>query len=96
MKILKQLLLLLLICFVGEIIAMILPIAFPSSVISMLILFGLLLSGALKLSQIEDVTGFPLRWRSWKPISLWRISFCRCWAFFCLPPSSLLPLRQAL
>ena len=58
MKLLKQLLLLLLICFVGEIIAMILPIAFPSSVISMLILFALLLSGALKLQQIEDVTGF--------------------------------------
>ena len=58
MKILKQLLLLLLICLVGEGIALILPITFPSSVISMLILFALLLSGALKLSQVEDVTGF--------------------------------------
>ena len=58
MKILKQLALLLLICFIGEIIALIFPIAFPSSVISMLILFVLLLTGALKLHQIEDVTGF--------------------------------------
>lgn len=58
MKILKQLLLLLLICLVGEGIALILPITFPSSVISMLILFVLLLTGALKLSQVEDVTGF--------------------------------------
>lgn len=58
MKLLKQLLLLLLICFVGEVIALLLPISFPSSVISMLLLFILLLTGALKLHQIEDVTGF--------------------------------------
>ena len=42
MKILKQLLILLLICFVGEGIALALPFAFPSSVISMLLLFALL------------------------------------------------------
>ena len=58
MKILKQLMLLLLICLIGEEIALILPIAFPSSVISMLILFVLLLTGALKLAWVEDVTGF--------------------------------------
>ncbi len=58
MKILKELLILLLICFVGEGIALALPFAFPSSVIAMLLLFALLLTGALKLSHIEDVTTF--------------------------------------
>ena len=53
MKLLKQLLLLLLICFVGEVIALLLPISFPSSVISMLILFILLLTGALMSAGIE-------------------------------------------
>lgn len=58
MKILKQLLILLLICFVGEVIALALPFAFPSSVISMLLLFALLLTRAVKLTQIGDVTEF--------------------------------------
>lgn len=61
MKILKELLILLLICFVGEGVALVLPFAFPSSVISMLLLFVLLLTGALKLAQIEDVTTFLSR-----------------------------------
>ena len=58
MKILKQLMLLLVICLAGEGIAQVLPIAFPSSVISMLILFALLLTGVLKLAHIQDVTSF--------------------------------------
>ena len=58
MKILKQLLLLLVICLAGEGIAQVLPFAFPASVISMLILFALLLTGVLKLAQVQDVTSF--------------------------------------
>ena len=58
MKILKQLLLLLVICLAGEGIAQVLPFAFPASVISMLILFALLLTGVLKLTQVQDVTSF--------------------------------------
>lgn len=61
MKILKELLILLLICLIGEGIALILPFAFPSSVLSMLLLFILLLTGVLKLAQIEDVTTFLSR-----------------------------------
>ena len=58
MKILKQLLLLLVICLAGEGVAQVLPFAFPASVISMLILFALLLTGVLKLTQVQDVTSF--------------------------------------
>ena len=58
MKILTQLAVLLLICFVGEGIALLLPIPFPSSVISMVLLFLLLCTGALKLRQIEDAAEF--------------------------------------
>lgn len=58
MNILLQLAMLLLICLAGEGLALLLPFAFPSSVISMLLLFLLLLTGAIKLCQIDDVTGF--------------------------------------
>ena len=58
MNVLTQLAILLLICFVGEGVALLLPIAFPSSVISMILLFLLLLTGALKLRQIEDAADF--------------------------------------
>ena len=58
MKILTQLAVLLLICFVGEGIALLLPIPFPASVISMVLLFLLLCTGALKLRQIEDAAEF--------------------------------------
>ena len=61
MKILQQTALLLLICFAGEGIALLLPITFPSSVISMILLFALLALGVLKLPAIEEVTSFLTR-----------------------------------
>lgn len=61
MNLLIQIAILLLICFVGEGISLLLPFAFPASVISMLLLFVLLLTGALKLRHVEDVTGFLTR-----------------------------------
>lgn len=61
MEIIKQLLLILGACFVGEVIAALLPIAFPSSVIAMILLFVLLLSGALKEAHISSVGDFFLK-----------------------------------
>ena len=58
MNILMQTAVLLLICFAGEGISLVLPFAFPSSVISMILLFILLATKIIKLKQIEEVTGF--------------------------------------
>lgn len=58
MNILMQTAVLLLICFAGEGISLALPFAFPSSVISMILLFILLATKIVKLKQIEEVTGF--------------------------------------
>lgn len=48
------------VCFVGEGISAMLPFAFPGSVISMLILLLLLLSGALKENRIDRASSFLL------------------------------------
>ena len=61
MEIIKQLLLVLGACFAGEVIAALLPIAFPSSVIAMILLFILLLSGVLKEVHISSVGDFFLK-----------------------------------
>ena len=49
------------ICLVGEGISRVLPFAFPASVISMILLFLLLLSGALKVEHIHEKGDFLLR-----------------------------------
>ena len=46
------------ICLAGEGIAAILPVAFPASVISMILLMALLLSGVIKTKHIQRVSGF--------------------------------------
>lgn len=61
MEIIKQLLLILGACFAGEVISALLPITFPSSVIAMMLLFALLLSGALKEVHISKVGDFFLQ-----------------------------------
>lgn len=61
MKILKQLAVILLLCFIGEAIAAILPVSFPGSVISMILLFGCFMLRIIKLEDVSDVTGFLLR-----------------------------------
>ena len=60
MDILKQFLLILLLCLCGDIIAQLLPFAFPASVISLLLFFFLLLSGIIKPQQIARVADFLL------------------------------------
>lgn len=61
MDIIKQLIIILGACFAGEVISALLPIAFPSSVIAMILLFILLLCGILKEQQISRVGDFFLQ-----------------------------------
>lgn len=60
MKIMMQLAIIFLICFIGEAIAAILPFPFPASVISMLLVFCFLLWGPLKVYHIHKQTDFLL------------------------------------
>ena len=53
MKTLLQIGIVFLICLIGEIISLILPFPFPGSVIAMILLFLLLLFGALKVEHIR-------------------------------------------
>ncbi|SET56534.1 CidA/LrgA family protein [[Clostridium] polysaccharolyticum] len=60
MDILKQLLLIFFLCICGEVISALLPFAFPSSVISLLLLFLLLMPGIIKTHHIDKVSDFLL------------------------------------
>lgn len=61
MHIMFQISIVFLVCWVGEIISSFLPISFPSSVISMILLFLLLLLGTLKPEHIKEKTDFLLK-----------------------------------
>lgn len=61
MKLLVQIAVVFGICLVGEGIAAWLPIPFPSSVISMILLFLLLLAGALKPHHIKEKADFLMK-----------------------------------
>lgn len=60
MHIIRQIAVLFGLCLLGEAVSMLLPIPIPASVISMMLLLGLLLKGWLKLGHIEDVGKFLL------------------------------------
>ena len=55
MKILKQITIVFLLCWLGEVISALLPFAFPGSIVAMLLLLGCLSTSLLR---IEDVSGF--------------------------------------
>lgn len=61
MKIIVQIGVVFAICLLGEAVARVLPISFPASVISMIILFILLLSKKLKPEHIKQKTNFLLK-----------------------------------
>ena len=61
MKILIQLGLLFGVCILGDLISAVLPFAFPGSVVSMLLMLLLLLSGFMKESAIEESANFFLK-----------------------------------
>ncbi len=58
MNILGQISLVFGLCFFGEIVAYILPVQFPASVIAMIILFILLVSKRVKKDSLESITSF--------------------------------------
>lgn len=61
MKILNQIGIILGICLLGELASITLPIPFPASVLSLVILLLLLLTGVVKLAHIEEISGFLLK-----------------------------------
>lgn len=58
MKILKQMTIIGMITFLGELLNLILPLPVPASVYGMLLLFFALQTGIVKLSQIEETADF--------------------------------------
>lgn len=61
MKRIIQFAIILVICFMGDLIHNFLNLPIPGSVLGMLLLLTLLLTGILKLSMIEDVSNFLLK-----------------------------------
>ncbi len=61
MKILTQLGILFGVCILGDLISAVLPFAFPGSVVSMLLMLLLLVSGCMKESAIEESANFFLK-----------------------------------
>ena len=61
MKIIKQICIILGICWISMLIEFILPFAFSASIIGMLLVLGALLTKVLRVSQIEDVADFLLQ-----------------------------------
>lgn len=60
MKILKQIAIIFSICWVSLVIEHFLPFSFPASVIGMILLFLLLLTGILKIDRIQEKSDFLL------------------------------------
>ena len=58
MNVLGQIALVLGLCFAGEIIAFLLPVQFPASVIAMILLFVLLASKRVKKESLNSITSF--------------------------------------
>ena len=61
MKVFKKTLILFVVCFISDIIAFYLPFPFPGSVLAMIITFLLLLTGFVKVRQIEPVSDFFIK-----------------------------------
>lgn len=57
-NVMAEIALIFVICLVGEWIAALLPVAFPASVISMVLLMLLLMTGVIKQRQIQTVSSF--------------------------------------
>ncbi|PYG88767.1 holin-like protein [Ruminiclostridium sufflavum DSM 19573] len=60
MKLLRQFLIVLIICFLGEVLNKVVHIPLPGSIIGMLLLFVCLLLGIIKLEMIEEISRFLL------------------------------------
>lgn len=60
MKLLRQFLIILIICFIGEVLSKVVHIPLPGSIIGMILLFICLLLGVIKLEMIEEISKFLL------------------------------------
>lgn len=60
MKLLRQFLIILIICFTGEVLSKVVHIPLPGSIIGMILLFICLLIGLIKLQMIEEISKFLL------------------------------------
>ena len=58
MKYIKQLAIIILVCFAGEIVRYIVPLPVPGSIWGLVLMFILLVSGVLKLEKVETVADF--------------------------------------
>ena len=58
MKYIKQLAIIILVCFAGEIVRYIVPLPVPGSIWGLVIMFILLVTGAVKLEKVETVADF--------------------------------------
>ena len=58
MKYIKQLAIIIMVCFVGEIIRFIIPLPVPGSIWGLVIMFILLVTGVVKLEKVETVADF--------------------------------------
>ena len=62
MKYLQQAMILSAVTFAAELIRLLLPLPVPASIYGLIMLFLLLKTGLLRLSQVEDVGNFLLEW----------------------------------
>ncbi len=60
MKLLRQFLIILIICVIGEVLNKVVHIPLPGSIIGMLLLFSCLLFGLIKVEMLEDISRFLL------------------------------------
>lgn len=58
MKYLKQLMMILLFSFIGELLHLIIPLSIPASIYGLVLLFAGLVSGIIKLSQVKETAKF--------------------------------------
>ena len=58
MKYLRQIIIILFISFLGEVLNYLIPLPVPASIYGIIIMFGLLVSGRLKLSSVKETSHF--------------------------------------
>ena len=58
MKYIKQLAIIIMVCFIGEIIRFIIPLPVPGSIWGLVLMFVLLVTGVVKLEKVETVADF--------------------------------------
>jgi holin-like protein len=58
MKLLRQFLIILIICFIGDVLSKVVHIPLPGSIIGMVLLFICLFSGIIKLEMIQEISKF--------------------------------------